>query len=1651
MLQQKRLAAFPPTAKETNAVSPISKLYDDRLRVAFYDMGNSEGKKILVVTDRMSKDDTDHNEILSGDEATTFENVVNYAYKECENPEDVREVAVFNWEFSFLKTAANKTATDKKNIQTVNDAYYLRFKRFIKKYRPDVIVLAGIEMYEYIITRITGVSDHSNPWKITMGRIRSYKIDDIKYRIIGTLDYYRMCTWDGRYIKEFPNLLGFFARALIAAFNNKNRYTAKIRTSDIDFKLIDSIKKFDIFYKRLIKQPIVGIDTEGAGLAKIKNSLYSYQFAWSTDHAYFLPLDIPDTPFSPKELVYIKKKLKYYFEFGKSKYHIYQNAKFDVTMALVQLGVRYYAHRVYDVQYGEYALDENRKLLKKYGFAKPHGPYSLSLICESYGIDIYRKIDFSKGDRGNIGAEGLTKRLIEYGCLDSIVLLWISKFQIAEAKRIGHKKFMTFVCEQMSDSSLAFTSLELRGALIDKRHLWHLRSADGPIETVIKDSKNAFRKSEAAQRVNTYLCRKKGVPVGASIFGGNVWLFDPDKQEHQQLLFFKALKLEPLAETKAGGGKVDKFFQEKYKDSCSEVKTFNEYKKNLTIRNTFINGISNKLATNPDCKLDGALRSYYDSTDVVTSRTSCLDGSTPVYVLDSRGLVPIKDIVAGDWVWAFDKNLNPIAAKVSWSGKTKKSETITVTYQGDRGTIKTIVCTPDHKFRLRDGRYIEAQELKTGDRVLSVERRYSKLGYRQLVYTGMPNKKIWEHKVVSKCSDDLVAHHIDEVKDNNVPSNLKNMTQTEHMEYHTWTDEKRNKLKALGIDYKSLRKRFNGERQFITDAMLKKAAKFNNLNEAATFLKVSYYKAKDLLQEFDNNHVIIKVTPNVGSRWVYDITVPKYHNFIANGVCVHNSKDPNLQNIPSRGPLAKPVKRLFITRPGCLICKNDYSAHEVREWANEAGDKKLASSFYEGMRYRQDMRRHAYEEPETAFEWSKIKAEKGWYDIKGADAADRKNTIIKKLKHKGVKYLAQVEYDIEVKGDVHRLNCVRFFKITVFEVTDDQRQDIKKVVFGVIYGKGAASLAIELKKDEEYAENLIEGLFREFDKGGSWIKRIEAFGQEHFFIETPIGMRRHLWGYMHTRKAVVNAMNRRGPNCVDLKTECLTENGWKTVDKLKIGEKIYTKNPNTGELELQPLKAIARHKYKGKMWECNSGINALTTPNHRWLVDWGKVRGANTKFATSEELAASGSNNPIHLVADRPFRQKGDKWTDKEVSLIGWILTDATYDVSGPKRSSRIRIVQSSKGNPEKVKIIDKLIKKLAPNASRHGPDAYGAIRWVLQSSLPITQKIITTLPDRTLTSEFLGELTTKQLRLLYDNMLLGDGSFNYKQNRYVDFTAGTKKRAEMFSMLCVMLGIPCNIYSRKPTIAVKQYASMPNIPKQAKRVWLVFIKTRDRCQAVTNRGKWKNYDGEVWCPSVKNSTWIAKRNGSIYVTGNTILQGTASNIGVMSMRQMQHLAWNFFVKHDVPFYYQSSTNYVHDSVEAENRIHSVPIYLYLIEHASTTLIHKRLREVFDYKLTIGLEMEFQLGGSLDRCKKWDFMPDTLMTMMEKEIKFCKEELGYDNIDYTWEMNTAYRNWKIIQKIRRDELAQSLKSKAPSEIMLMNEQNARSLGLIIRE
>ena len=73
---------------------------------------------------------------------------------------------------------------------------------------------------------------------------------------------------------------------------------------------------------------------------------------------------------------------------------------------------------------------------------------------------------------------------------------------------------------------------------------------------------------------------------------------------------------------------------------------------------------------------------------------------------------------------------------------------------------------------------------------------------------------------------------------------------------------------------------------------------------------------------------------------VWDMTIPEDHQFIANGIVVHNS-NPNIQQIPREGP----VKRGIIAPTGYKIVTADYSQVELRVMAVLSGDKEMQSRF----------------------------------------------------------------------------------------------------------------------------------------------------------------------------------------------------------------------------------------------------------------------------------------------------------------------------------------------------------------------------------------------------------------------------------------------------------------------------------------------------------------------------------------------------------------------------------------------------------------------------------------------------------------------------------------------------------------------------------
>jgi len=74
-------------------------------------------------------------------------------------------------------------------------------------------------------------------------------------------------------------------------------------------------------------------------------------------------------------------------------------------------------------------------------------------------------------------------------------------------------------------------------------------------------------------------------------------------------------------------------------------------------------------------------------------------------------------------------------------------------------------------------------------------------------------------------------------------------------------------------------------------------------------------------------------------------------------------------------------------------------------------------------------------------------------------------------------------------------------------------------------------------------------------------------------------------------------------SCYDDKTRALTTDGLKTYKELKVGDKVFSLNPQTQEIEVKSIEKVIVQHYHGDMVHFkNKRINILVTPNHRMFV-----------------------------------------------------------------------------------------------------------------------------------------------------------------------------------------------------------------------------------------------------------------------------------------------------------------------------------------------------------------------------------------------------------------------------------------------------------------
>jgi len=327
--------------------------------------------------------------------------------------------------------------------------------------------------------------------------------------------------------------------------------------------------------------------------------------------------------------------------------------------------------------------------------------------------------------------------------------------------------------------------------------------------------------------------------------------------------------------------------------------------------------------------------------------------------------------------------------------------------------------------------------------------------------------------------------------------------------------------------------------------------------------------------------------------------------------------------------------------------------------------------------------------------------------------------------------------------------------------------------------------------------------------------------------------------------------------CVDEETQCLTKEGWKSQDQIKPGDVAAQYNMESGLLSWAEVEDVARYDVSDQDMvsaECRD-LSMLLTPNHRTIISRRRSRGKGHHPPTIIEAENLSDGHRIPVSADwddgdHDQTMGGVEWAE----LIGWYVAEGYEN----KKSWSVDIYQSRSANPEKVERIRHLLDYVDAEYEETQSERKYKNRTCSMSSFRITGhaaiKIRSMVPGKRLSWSYMG-LSAEEMRALVAGLIAGDGHIRPDDGR-VCFIQKSDHCIDLVQAMAVRLGYAVKITKSPSTwrmyLTEKRYISLRGTNGSGRNI------------------STKKYSGVVWCPKLPHGTWVARRNGRAFITGNT-------------------------------------------------------------------------------------------------------------------------------------------------------------------------------------
>lgn len=387
------------------------------------------------------------------------------------------------------------------------------------------------------------------------------------------------------------------------------------------------------------------------------------------------------------------------------------------------------------------------------------------------------------------------------------------------------------------------------------------------------------------------------------------------------------------------------------------------------------------------------------------------------------------------------------------------------------------------------------------------------------------------------------------------------------------------------------------------------------------------------------------------------------------------------------------------------------------------------------------------------------------------------------------------------------------------------------------------------------------------------VKALQAEFKQYKYFGQIVKRTRELADNEHIRvinnRGKIQDATRQCLNCVDFETEILTTHGWKRHDDISIGDEVLSYNLTSQRIEKDRIEAIHVNDEVTEVVNFKSStFDSCSTLNHRWVVsEAGET--PRIKF-TSNIYNNRWPDYPILRVDDNDFDDNPD-YSDDQLRLLGWIMTDSCVDDYG-----RVEILQHAqkKKNGDLYRSVIAVLDDLGTCYSDHCFNGYRSI-YLKQSEFIL--QMLQDFPSRILSWDFVNTLSQHQADVLMQSMIEGDTSRGHPQQ--MTFTCNSTARRDIFQYLAFRAGYATNSYTIDPSdlenVNLRVYDSVSNKePICTKNPYYTITVLRVKRAHIYPNHKSKSTVVGVWCVTTHNGTWIARRNGKVYITGNSKIQG---------------------------------------------------------------------------------------------------------------------------------------------------------------------------------